>query len=153
MNTKSFLHLSLKEGGCFIQIDGDILLDKHFIADHLELAEKGYFVCGSRVLLGRMATARLLRGVETHPALFKQDLSFLLNAFRSHTLRLYLANRYAKNSMLRIRGCNMAFWKEDLLRVNGYNESLEMWGPRKICWKMFPSPYPCRYSKETIEDG
>ena len=97
-----------------------------------ELAEKGYFVCGSRVLLGRMATARLLRGVETHPALFKQDLSFLLNAFRSHTLRLYLANRYAKNSMLRIRGCNMAFWKEDLLRVNGYNESLEMWGQEDV---------------------
>lgn len=89
-------------------------------------------MCGSRVLLGRMATARLLRGVETHPALFKQDLSFLLNAFRSHTLRLYLANRYAKNSMLRIRGCNMAFWKEDLLRVNGYNESLEMWGQEDV---------------------
>ena len=103
-------------------------MDKHFIADHLELAEKGYFVCGSRVLLGRMATARLLRGVETHPALFKQDLSFLLNAFRSHTLRLYLANGYAKNSMLRIRGCNMAFWKEDLLKVNGYNEAITGWG-------------------------
>ena len=115
-------------GDYIIQIDGDILLDKHFIADHLELAEKGYFVCGSRVLLGRMATARLLRGVETHPALFKQDLSFLLNAFRSHTLRLYLANRYAKNSMLRIRGCNMAFWKEDLLKVNGYNEAITGWG-------------------------
>lgn len=139
------------KGDYIIQIDGDILLDKHFIADHLELAEKGYFVCGSRVLLGRMATARLLRGVETHPALFKQDLSFLLNAFRSHTLRLYLANRYAKNSMLRIRGCNMAFWKEDLLRVNGYNESLEMWGAGR-CGN-FLSPYPCRYSKETIEDG
>ena len=120
------------KGDYIIQIDGDILLDKHFIADHLELAEKGYFVCGSRVLLGRMATARLLRGVETHPALFKQDLSFLLNAFRSHTLRLYLANRYAKNSMLRIRGCNMAFWKEDLFRVNGYNESLEMWGQEDV---------------------
>ena len=120
------------KGDYIILIDGDILLDKHFIADHLELAEKGNFVCGSRVLLGRMATARLLRGVETHPALFKQALSFLLNAFRSHTLRLYLANRYAKNSMLRIRGCNMAFWKEDLLRVNGYNESLEMWGQEDV---------------------
>ena len=66
------------KGDYIIQIDGDILLDKHFIADHLELAEKGYFVCGSRVLLGRMATARLLRGVETHPAHFKQKHRFLL---------------------------------------------------------------------------
>lgn len=28
------------KGDYIIQIDGDILLDKHFIADHLELAEK-----------------------------------------------------------------------------------------------------------------
>lgn len=116
------------KGDYIIQIDGDVLLDKHFIADHLELAEKGYFVCGSRVLLGRLSTIRLFRGVESHPALLKQNLSSLMNAFRSRRLRQYMANRYAKHSMRRIRGCNMAFWKEDLLRVNGYNEALEMWG-------------------------
>ena len=26
------------------------------------------------------------------------------------------------------RGCNMAFWKEDLLKVNGYNEAITGWG-------------------------
>lgn len=116
------------KGDYIIQIDGDVLLDKYFIADHLELAEKGCFVCGSRVLLSRLGTIRLFRGVETHPRLLKQNLSFLMNAFRSRRLRQYMANRYAKHSMRRIRGCNMAFWKEDLLRVNGYNEALEMWG-------------------------
>lgn len=116
------------KGDYLIQIDGDVLLDKNFIADHLELAEKGCFVCGSRVLLDRLATIRLFRGVETHPTLLKQNVSSLMNAFRSHVLRRYLANRYAKHSMHRIRGCNMAFWREDLLRVNGYNEALEMWG-------------------------
>ena len=29
------------KGDYIIQIDGDIILDRHFIADHLELAEKG----------------------------------------------------------------------------------------------------------------
>lgn len=115
-----------------IQIDGDIILEKHFIADHLELAEKGYFVCGSRVLLGRKSTARLLRKMERYPAFFKHSIGFMLNAFRSKLLRRYLAERYAKNSMWRIRGCNMAFWKEDMLRVNGYNESLEMWGQEDV---------------------
>ena len=56
----------------------------------------------------------------------------MLNAFRSRILRRYLSNRYAKHTMLRIRGCNMAFWKEDLFRVNGYNESLEMWGQEDV---------------------
>ncbi|WP_294627589.1 glycosyltransferase family 2 protein [uncultured Bacteroides sp.] len=120
------------KGDYIIQIDGDIILDKNFISDHLELAEKGYFVCGSRVLLGRMYTARLLRGLESHPATLKQDYRFMLNGFRSHILRHYLANRYAKHSMLSIRGCNMAFWKNDLMRVNGYNETLEMWGQEDV---------------------
>lgn len=115
-----------------IQIDGDIVLEQHFIADHLELAEKGYFICGSRVLLGSRSTTRILRGMETYPAFFKHSLGFMLNAFRSHTLRNYLAKRYAKNYMWRIRGCNMSFWKEDVLRVNGYNESLEMWGQEDV---------------------
>ncbi|WP_073346877.1 glycosyltransferase family 2 protein [Bacteroides congonensis] len=120
------------KGDYIIQIDGDIILDRNFISDHLELAEKGYFVCGSRVLLGKMYTTRLLRGVERYPATFKQDLRFMLNGFRSRILRHYLAERYARHSMLSIRGCNMAFWKGDLLRVNGYNEALEMWGQEDV---------------------
>ena len=27
-----------------------------------------------------------------------------------------------------VLGCNMAFWKKDLLKVNGYNESFKGWG-------------------------
>jgi len=27
-----------------------------------------------------------------------------------------------------MRGCNMAFWREDLLKVNGYNEGFTGWG-------------------------
>lgn len=115
-----------------IQIDGDIILEKHFIADHLELAEKGYFVCGSRVLLGRNSTSRLLKGMARYPAFFNHNLGFILNAFRFRPLRKYLATRYAKDSMWRIRGCNMAYWKDDIIKVNGYNEDLEMWGQEDV---------------------
>ncbi len=44
-----------------IQIDGDIILDPHFIADHLSIAARGYFVTGSRLLLGQKITEQLLR--------------------------------------------------------------------------------------------
>lgn len=124
--------IAMAKGDYIIQIDGDIILEEHFIADHLELAEKGFFVCGSRVLLGKNYSNRLLKGLETRPAKLKQDYRFMLNGFRSRILRHYLANRYAKHNMFRIRGCNMAFWKEDLYRVNGYNESLEMWGQEDV---------------------
>lgn len=115
-----------------IQIDGDVVLEKHFIADHLELAESGYFVCGSRVLLGTHLSARLLRNLDNQPLFFKQSVSCVLNSFRSRILRSFLARRYGKCNVKRIRGCNMAFWKDDSLKVNGYNESLEMWGQEDV---------------------
>ena len=43
-----------------------------------------------------------------------------------------MATRYAKDSMWRIRGCNMAYWKDDIIKVNGYNEDLEMWGQEDV---------------------
>lgn len=116
------------KGDYIIQIDGDILLDKYFIADHLELAEKGYFVGGSRVLLEKGISEQLMAAPGSYPSIFHIKPSRVFNAFRSRILRKFLAPRYAKNRMSSVRGCNMAFWKEDIYSVNGYNESLEMWG-------------------------
>lgn len=116
------------KGDYIIQIDGDVILNKHFIADHLDVAERGYFVCGSRVGLGPHSTSHLLRGVIDNPSYFKQGFKYMFNGIRSGVLRHYLAKRYAQNNIPHLRGCNMAFWKEDLLRVNGYNEDLTMWG-------------------------
>jgi predicted glycosyltransferase involved in capsule biosynthesis len=28
----------------------------------------------------------------------------------------------------KLRGCNMSFWKEDFIKINGFNESLIGWG-------------------------
>ncbi len=38
-------------GDYIVQIDGDIVLERHFIADHKAAATEGYFVKGSRVRL------------------------------------------------------------------------------------------------------
>lgn len=120
------------KGDYIIQIDGDIILDKHFISDHLELAEKGYFICGSRMLLGPVSTRHILKNVEYRPAFFKQGLKFMFNGIRSRFLRRYLAKHYAQKNIARLRGCNMAFWRDDLIRVNGYNEDLTMWGQEDV---------------------
>lgn len=112
-----------------VQIDGDVVLERHFIEDHLEVAEKGCFVCGSRVGLKPEMTARFLReGVDFHPPFLQLGLGYALNSLRIGPLRRYLAPRFGQKDLTRLRGCNMAFWREDLLRVNGYNEDLTMWG-------------------------
>ena len=112
-----------------LQIDGDVVPDRHFVADHLELAEKDYFVCGSRVGVDPHQTERFFKTKgKFRPYFFQLTFMYMLNSFRSKWVRRYLEKRYFPKNIKRLRGCNMAFWKEDLLKVNGYNEDLTMWG-------------------------
>ncbi|MEG2151329.1 MAG: glycosyltransferase family 2 protein, partial [Bacteroidaceae bacterium] len=124
--------IALAKGNYIIQIDGDVILNKYFIADHLEIAEQGYFVCGSRVGLGPKSTKHIFNGINYSPLFLKQGLKYLFNGLRSRVLRTYLSKNYAQKNIPRLRGCNMAFWKEDLLKVNGYNEDLTMWGQEDV---------------------
>lgn len=114
-------------GDYILQIDGDVILSPHFVADHLELAEKNYFVCGSRVKLTPQTTQEILALPEIKLKYSRLPLTFILNSFRSRLLRHLLAERYARK-IDHLRGCNMAFWKSDLIKVNGYNEDLAQWG-------------------------
>ena len=119
--------LAKATGDYIIQIDGDVILERHFIQDHLELMERGYFVCGSRTKIGAAVTKRLVDG-----SIFKLNISnakagFVLNGFRSRKLRTFLAERYAKK-IDHMRGCNMAYWRDDFIAINGYNEDLLDWG-------------------------
>lgn len=114
-------------GDYVIQIDGDVVLDSHFVADHLEVAQEGCFVCGSRVKLQEPITQRLLGDVHAKLHCWDMPLSSVANSFRSRLLRHELAFRYARR-INHLRGCNMAFWKKDIIRVNGYNEDLLQWG-------------------------
>jgi hypothetical protein len=37
--------------------------------------------------------------------------------------------RSVANTFVAVKGCNQAFWRDDLERVNGFNEAMEGWGP------------------------
>lgn len=111
-----------------IQIDGDLILHKHFIKDHLNLSKRGSFITGSRVLMSQQLSERLLRLQKTSIQLFEPGLGNLFNRVNATWLSRYLADRYRTRDIFSLRGCNMAFWKEDLVRVNGYNECFIGWG-------------------------
>lgn len=116
-------------GDYIIEIDGDVMLSPQFIEDHMRFAQKGLYIKGGRVNLGRKLTEDICqsgisrrihfwtRGIESKPE----------NAFRSKMLSAYLAPRYRKNSAKAL-GCNMSFWKEDFIAVNGYDEKFVGWG-------------------------
>ncbi len=55
-------------------------------------------------------------------------LGYALNSLRIGPLRSYFATRYHVDDIQRLRGSNMAFWRSDVVRVNGFNEDLVQWG-------------------------
>jgi glycosyltransferase involved in cell wall biosynthesis len=115
-----------------IQIDGDLILHQHFIKDHLNLAKPGFFITGSRVLLKPKATSTLLKGesdfLKMNALIGKGSNAF--NGLRIGFVRRYLATRYKMKGENKyyVKGCNMSFWRRDLLAVNGYNEAFTGWG-------------------------
>lgn len=111
-----------------IQTDGDLILHKHFVRDHLEVCEPGYFVAGSRTIISQSLSAHLLCSGRQLFGLLQPGLRNRLNAIRIKALRSLLAYRYHNSNMEKLRGCNMAFWKKDLIAINGYNEAFEGWG-------------------------
>ena len=109
-----------------ILVDGDIMLDKHFIEDHVHYATPGYFVQGSRVILSESATGKIIHSGDVQVDFFGENVGNRKNCIRSRFLSKILSFR---NSRLGgIKTCNFAFWKNDALKVNGFNEDFVGWG-------------------------
>ncbi|MCD8298588.1 MAG: glycosyltransferase family 2 protein [Opitutae bacterium] len=118
-------------GEYIVQIDGDCVLSPRFVEDHQIFARKGWFTCGSRVLLTKEATEKLLAGgQENFPVLsaFSRGVRNRTNALRIPFLARFFRERYHARKPYIARGCNMSFWKKDLIAVNGYNEKICGWG-------------------------
>ena len=122
--------IGMAESDYIIQIDGDIILDQNFIADHLSIKAIGYFVTGSRLLLGKKITQDLLESEKVNFAALRWKGKNFFNTLRIPLLMRLLQNTYkTKGKHLDyVKGCNMAFWKSDLYLVNGYDESFIGWG-------------------------
>ena len=122
--------IRMAQSDYIIQIDGDIILDQHFIADHLSLKEKGFFVTGSRLLLGKKITDALLESEKVNFARLRWKGKNFFNTLRIPMFTGLLQNPYKTKGeyLYYVKGCNMAFWKSDLYLVNGYDESFNGWG-------------------------
>ncbi|MBQ9875008.1 MAG: glycosyltransferase [Thermoguttaceae bacterium] len=131
--------LALASGDYVIMIDGDCFLNPHFIADHLRFAARGRYVGGSRVNIREKLKRQLLAGQEPCVTFFTRGTSKKFHAIRSLVLARALSGlRPEKGEKLEesadpywrsgIAGANLAFWRDDALAVNGFNEILERYG-------------------------
>lgn len=114
-------------GDYIIQVDGDVILHPRFIEDHLQYAEKGFFIKGGRALLNKRKSEKFLRKGALPPQKINLfDTTNRFNSFRCSLLSMLFCR--CTENYLSIRGCNMAYWKEDYIKVNGYNNDITGWG-------------------------
>ena len=109
-----------------IQIDGDLILHRHFIKDHLSFAQKDCYIKGGRVNVKEALTQKLCSKAQYfHPSFFTCGLMRRENSLHMPTIARLLAPRRKTKPGL---GCNMSFWKEDVFLINGYDEFFVGWG-------------------------
>jgi glycosyltransferase involved in cell wall biosynthesis len=122
-------------GDYVVLIDGDMVLHPEFLADHLAFADRGYYLQGGRICVRAGETARLLGGgaPRFHPFVngdfSRSSGSKRLYSFRQPWLAAFKA---AADRGGRIMSCNMSFWRDDLLAVNGFDERMEGYGSEDI---------------------
>ena len=121
-------------GTYLVFLDGDCIARPNFVARHRRLSEAGWFVTGSRILLSPQLTDRILRQPLEPEAwgLARWVVARArgeLNRFAPLlNLRLGAMRKLAARRWRGARGSNMAFWRTDLEKVDGFDTSFSGWG-------------------------
>ena len=119
-------------GDYIIIIDGDMILDSRFVAEHLKFARRKVFLQGSRVILREAETTQILESKNYALAFDSHSLKSahcdfcanLIYTFSKTTAKIFRKKELIKG----VRGCNMSFYKADCEAINGFNEEFVGWG-------------------------
>lgn len=119
------------KGDYIVQIDGDLILHPYFIKDHILFAKSGSFVRASRIYIDEILSKKKLTTLNTTINPFSKSIANFFSSFRIPLLWSKFETEYKNKGDERweIHGCNMAFWRDDAIEVNGYNEDFKGWGP------------------------
>jgi glycosyltransferase involved in cell wall biosynthesis len=121
-------------GGYCVFLDGDCIARPDFVAAHRQLAEPGWFVTGNRVLLSAELTATVLRD-GLRPQTWR--LSEWIDQRRRGGVNRLAAvlplplgplRKLRPGKWLGARSCNLAVWRADLDRIDGFDASFSGWG-------------------------
>lgn len=121
-----------------ILVDGDMLLDPQFVADHVTLARAGHYSQGVRIPLDDGATRHQLQPTTALPGPLSRGLGGLRRAYALRAPNVAARLRHAANSFVAIKSCNQGFWREDLVAANGFDESIRGWGSedKELCARL-----------------
>ncbi len=122
------------QGDYCIFLDGDCIVRGDFIEVHRRLAQPGWFVAGNRTLLSRELTERIL-GEELVPEGWS-FASWVTQRLRGGVNRLGALvslplgplRTLRQRSWRGARSCNLAIWRADLDRIDGFDADYSGWG-------------------------
>jgi glycosyltransferase involved in cell wall biosynthesis len=121
-------------GDYCVFLDGDCIARPDFIATHRRLAEPRWFVTGNRVLLSPALTAAVLRdgsqpdGWTASEWLAQRRRSGVNRLAALLHLPLGPIRKLGSRQWRGARSCNLAVWRSDLDRVDGFDASFAGWG-------------------------
>lgn len=119
-----------------IFIDGDCVPYRNFIQAHIENAQKGIVLCGKRFELGPKFTDKVKRhelslsDIEKNffwylPAMIRDNARHPEDGltFKSHS---FISRQIHKRYVRHIIGCNWSCYKEDFVKINGFDETYRL---------------------------
>jgi GT2 family glycosyltransferase len=133
--------IAAAKGKTLIFLDGDCVPHKDFVAQHIALQDGKHYVAGRRVDLSQEFTRQLsAKKIET--GILNGTPGGILQLF-ADSLRTYGSKPFhraymVKNSVFRkvfglekvvdLKGCNFSVLREDMLKIDGFDESYEGYG-------------------------
>jgi len=124
----------LAESDYLVFTDGDCIPRADFLDQHLRLRQRGRYLTGGYCKLPLDLSRKITR--EDILAGRATDYAWLAaNGLRRHTLKLRLRSDWARslfNAITpvkpRLHGHNASVWKDDVVRVNGWDERMQYGG-------------------------
>ncbi len=125
--------IAMSKGEYIIFFDGDCLPYSTFVESHVVLAKKRQFLCGRRVNLGtdvsRQLRDRVLSVSEIEQRFFRYIVELKKDRARHVEQGFYLNPKILApivgllDRRPRLVGCNFSLYKDDILKINGFDES------------------------------
>lgn len=128
---KAILH---SDADYIIFTDGDCILRQDFIATHVAQAEPGYYLSGSYFKLPMTTSKAITRDDVIAQRCFDKHWLYRNGLPRTRkTLKISAGPKLAQwlnrltPTKCNLKGSNASVWRQDLLKVNGFDERMQ-WG-------------------------
>ena len=120
--------LALATGDYVVLADGDCFFGPRYIEDHLSAARPGLFIVGTRGHIQNKRRDYILRTGDARVNFFTPHTSKRFHLIRSRLLSSLISREGKPGVQLTLKndpgiiGANLSFWRQDAIKVNGFDE-------------------------------